>query len=249
MFKYLFVPEKFLPDDVGFKLYGLPHLLWLAAMTALIVLMIVAYKKMSKSKRVIFARAVAVFLLTCEVVRDIYLIACGAWFWKYLPLHPCSLTMFIIAIWAFKPNRFCGQLLYGFGIAGAFCALIFCNWTSQPLVQFQSIYSFIFHAILIGFILMTVIGGDIKPEFKGIGYCFGFLLVAASVATAVNYTVPDVNFFFTYEGSEGSPLEIFVKLFGSPWWLLAYAALAAVVLLAEFLPWHIIEKKKLKSNT
>lgn len=236
--EYFFVPAMYLPDGVGFKLYGVAHLTWLAALAVMCFLMVHFYRRMDKRGRSRFAKGIAIFLLTCEVLRDVYIIAYGAWEWQYLPLHPCSFTMFIIAIWAFKPNDICGQILYGFGMVGALCALLFCNWTDQPLLQFQTIYSFIFHGLLIGFVLMALIGGDIKPKPKGFVCCVVFIAIAGALTGIVNQLLPDVNFFFTNEGSEGSPLEIFIKLFGTPWWLLAYAALAAVVIGCEFLPWR-----------
>ena len=236
--KYFFVPAKFLPDGVGFKLYGSAHFAWLAALALLCFVMVYSYRRMDKKGRSRLAKGVAIYLLAGEVIRDAYIITAGGWEWAYLPLHPCSLTMFLIAIWAFKPNYFCGQVLYGFGIVGASCALIFCNWTTQPLLHFQTIYSFIFHGVLIGFILMAIIGGDIRPEPRGYICCISFIAVSAAAASIVNQLLPDCNFFFTNGGSEGSPLEIFIKLFGAPWWLLAYAALAAAVIGCEFLPWR-----------
>ncbi len=242
--EYLFTPAKYLPDGVGFSLYGPEHFTWLAALAVMCAVMVIVYKKLDVKGRTVFARSVAVFLLTAEVARDIWLIASDAWEWGYMPLHPCSFTMFIIAIWAFRPNRVCGQILYGFGIVGALAALLFCNWTEQPLVQIQTIYSFLFHGILVGFILMLIIGGDIKPEPKGYLYCAVFVLLAASFTAVFNYTLPDCNFFFTKTGSDGSPLELFVDIFGTPWWLLAYAALAAVVIGLEFLPWRFVRRKE-----
>ena len=132
--------------------------------------------------------------------------------------------------------------MYGYGLIGAACALAFCNWTDQPIWHFQSIYSFVFHGVLVGWILMTIIGGDIRPEGKGFFHCVVFLAVAAPFTGLFNWLLPDCNFFFTNGGSEGSPLEVFVRLFGEPWWLIAYGALALVLLYLEFLPWKMQEK-------
>ena len=59
-----------------------------------------------------------------------------------------------------------------------------------------------------------------------------------------NLLLPDCNFFFTREGSEGSPLEILIQRFGTPWWLVVYAMLALLLLTLEFLPWRIFHKQK-----
>lgn len=241
--QYLFVPAKFLPEDVGFSLYGWQHLTWLAFLGILCVAMVLTYGRMDSRARRRFARLTATGLLLLEILRDAYIIVSGGWEWEYLPLHPCSFTMFFMVIWAWKPAKVWGNLMYGYGLAGAMAALLFCNWTNQPLMQFQTIYSFVFHGMLVGWILMALLAGDIRPRGRGFLDCVIFLAVAAPVTAVFNNILPDCNFFFTYSGSEGSPLEILIQIFGKPWWLAAYAALAALLLGLEFLPWYLIEKR------
>lgn len=247
--EYLFVPEAFLPDGVGFELYGKEHLIWLGVLAVMCAAMVIGYKKMDSSGRLRFARITATGLLALEILRDLYVIACGGWMWEYLPLHPCSFTMFFMVLWAWKPRWIWGQLMYGYGLVGALAALLFCNWTYQPIWQFQTIYSFLFHGVLVGWILMLLIAGDIRPAGKGYFVSIAFLAIAAPIATAVNYLLPGCNFFFTYAGSIGSPLEVLIILFGQPWWLAAYALLALVLVGLEFLPWFLAERRKEKGTS
>lgn len=241
---YLFVPENQLPEGVGFSLYGPEHLIWLAVLALMCVWMILRYRKLDSPGRQRMARFFAYGLLTLEILRDLYLVAAGGWEWRYLPLHPCSFTMFFMVLWAWKPRAVWGQLMYGYGLIGAMMALLFCNWTSQPVWQFQSIYSFLFHGVLVGWILMILLAGDLRVQGKGIVPCVVFLAAAAPISMVINHLLPGCNFFFTNEGSEGSPLEILIKVFGKPWWLAAYAALVIVVLAAEFLPWMLSERRQ-----
>ena len=98
-----------------------------------------------------------------------------------------------------------------------------------------------YHNINIIFLIFIIIFSSLKLIFF---QCILFLVVAAPIATALNYLLPDCNFFFTYSGSKGSPLEILIRIFGEPWWLAAYAILVMLVLGAEFLPWHLAERKR-----
>lgn len=241
---YLFVPENQLPEGVGFKLYGPAHLIWLGVLAVMCVWMVLRYRKLDSQGRQRMARIIATGLLVLEILRDLYLAAAGGWEWRYLPLHPCSFTMFFMVLWAWKPRAIWGHLMYGYGLIGAAIALACCNWVNQPIWQFQSIYSFIFHGVLVGWILMVLIGRDIRPTAKGIIPCVAFLGVAAPLTMVINNLLPDCNFFFTNDGSPGSPLELFIRLFGHPWWLAAYAILAIVILILEFLPWYLVERKK-----
>lgn len=244
VFAYFFTPAMFLPEGVGFALFGREHLVWLGVLSAMCVAMIFCYLHLSRAGRQSMARWVAFSLLALEAIRDGYIIACGAWEWIYLPLHPCSFTMFFMALWAWKPHPLWGNLMYGYGLVGAMCALLFCNWTNQPIWQFQTIYSFLFHGALVGWILMTLIGGDIRPEGRGFRDCVLFLLAAVPATAVLNNVLPECNFFFTHSGSEGSPLEFLIRIFGEPWWLGAYAVLALGLLGLEFLPWYILGRRK-----
>lgn len=246
--EYLFTPAMFLPEDVGFPLYGTGHLLWLAGLAVMCVFLIVSYRRGDAAFRRLLCRSIAWGILVLEILRDGYLIACGAWEWNYSPLHPCSFTMFFMALWALRPGKVLGNLMYGYGLVGALLALLFCNWTDQPLWQFQSIYSFLFHGLLVGWILMVIVGGDLRPNGRGFLHSVVFLAIAAPITGVLNYILPDCNFFFTREGSEGSPLELFQKVFGSPWWLFVYAAAAALLLALEFLPWYLADRKREKQT-
>ena len=243
---YLFVPEAFLPEGVGFALFGPEHLAWLAVLCVAASGLILYARRLAPQGRLRLARALAYGQLALEILRDVYIIAAGGWRWSYLPLHPCAFTMFFMVLWARKPAKLWGNLMYGFGLAGALAALLFCNWTNQPIWQFQTIYSFEFHGLLVAWILMLLLSGDIRPEWKGLWQCIGFLAVAVPLTAIANNILPDCNFFFTREGSEGSPLEFLIQLFGTPWWLVAYGALALVLLTTEFLPWRISECRKQK---
>ena len=237
-----FTPAKFLPEGCGFQRYGLGHLLWLAAIGLFTAVLCHYGRKLSKARRLTLARVLAYTQVCLELVRDIYLIAAGGWKWNYLPLHPCSFTILFMALWAAKPSWRLGNILYGFGLVGALAALVFCDWTDQPLWQFQSVYSFQCHGMMVAYILMLLVCGDIRPQGNGMRDCVIYLCVAVPVTMAVNHLLPECNFFFTNTGSEGSPLEILIRLFGTPWWLIAYGALALVLLCLEFLPWKMQEK-------
>ena len=236
MFRYFFTPELFLPENVGFSLYGPAHLIWLAVLALLDAALVETYLRLRPAARGRLKKWLSGGLLCLEILRDAYIIACGAWRWEYLPVHMCAFTMYLMILWAWRPCRWCGQVLYSLGLLGALMALLFCNWTNQPIWQFQTVYSFLFHGLLVGYILMLLAAREIVPEPRGWLDSVLFLCVVVPPAAVLNAVLPDCNFFFLNGGSPGSPLTALVSLFGTPGWLIAYALLAAAVLGLEFLP-------------
>ena len=95
---------------------------------------------------------------------------------------------------------------------------------------------------MVAYILMLLVCGDIRPQGNGMRDCVIYLCAAVPVTMVVNHLLPECNFFFTNTGSKGSPLEILIRIFGTPWWLIAYGTLALVLLALEFLPWKMREK-------
>lgn len=91
---------------------------------------------------------------------DLILGITGAFSVGYLPLHLCSVAMFICLYAAWHPRSdTVGQLLWSLCFSGGLAALLFPNWTKLPLWHFLSIHSFIYHAMLVQFSLIAVITG------------------------------------------------------------------------------------------
>ena len=63
MFDYFFVPAMFLPEGVGFSLYGPEHLCWLAVLAVMCVGMILGYRRLDRKGRLCTARWIATTLL------------------------------------------------------------------------------------------------------------------------------------------------------------------------------------------
>ena len=114
-----------IPEGIGFDHYGTLHLCWLAAFVLLTVLNCVLYRKLGQKGRKIWRIAVAALLVLDEVYKQIPLFVNGYFTLGYLPLHLCSINIFVIAFHALKPNKTVGNFLYTVCIPGAMAALLF----------------------------------------------------------------------------------------------------------------------------
>ena len=98
-----------IPEGIGFAHYGALHLCWLAAFGVLLVLSCILYRRLGQKGRKIWRITMAVLLLLDEVYKQIPLFITGYFTLEYLPLHLCSINIFLIAYHAVKPTKIVGS--------------------------------------------------------------------------------------------------------------------------------------------
>lgn len=240
----MFTPESQLPAEVGFSHFGRGHL------TVLLVLALVSGAvvfwgcRQSEQRRLRLERAMAVAMLVLELVKDFILAGIGAFNLGYLPLHLCSMAMFICLYWAWHPwSEGAGQLLWSLCFAGGMAALLFPDWTDMPLWHFQSIHSFVYHALLVQFSLLAVVSGQARPSLKNAWKAGAFLAIVAVPLYAFDRAF-GMNYMFLLRPVPGTPLELCARLPGTWGYLLGYALLVAVVLVLLNLPFCLLRRGK-----
>ena len=164
----------------------------------------------------------------------------------YLPLHLCSFAIFGLMFDAFGIKRKITTQMIAFGFfPGAVAALLFCNWTCYPFMNFMCIHSFTFHAWIVIYFVMLYRAGEIKPEYKGIWNTTKVLIVVA-VPVVIFNRIFDTNYLFLNEASEGSPLvavwDIFGTRFGLPGYIAGAILLAIIVFHILFIVYNALEK-------
>ena len=239
--KYFLDTTGTIPDGVGFKQYGPLHIVWLIIFIATLIIVSRIYKKSDSIKRDKIRKIVAGLIVFDEIWKMFFLTIGGRYEWEYLPLHLCSINIFIIAYHCFRPNKTMDNFLYLVGIPGAVAALLFPSWVKLPLMNFMHLHSFTIHTLLVLYPCMLTYAGDIKPEVKYLPKCIGLLLAFAVPAIIANELL-GTNFMFLAEASAGSPLIIFENLWGNH--LLGYPVLIGLVIIIMYGP--VILKRKLK---
>ena len=159
----------------------------------------------------------------------------------YLPLHLCSINIFLIAAHAVKPTKLLNNFLYLICIPGALAALLFPTWTELPPTSFMHLHSFSIHILLATYPIMLTAGKDIVPDVKYLPKCMLLLAVLAVPALIVNLLC-DTNFMFLMYAEPGNPLYLFETAFGSH--LLGFPILIAAVIGVMYLPSYLIKKCK-----
>jgi hypothetical integral membrane protein (TIGR02206 family) len=239
-----------MPDGSGFALLGGTHLAVLAGLAVLVALLCVVYIQLTYSERPIMLKALALVILGLEAVKQAsFPIAHGRYFIDKLPLHLCGLVIFLNLVYAWYgetgAGEASGEILYALGLPGSVCALVFANWSMYPLVNFDCMQSFVIHALHIAFVVLPLVGGELRPRAKNLWKCGVFLVITVPIIYVINLRL-GTNFFFVNAGSPGSPLEALINLVGVPWFIIPYAGLVLIVWAALYLPWELASRRRTK---
>ena len=222
-----------IPEGFGFPTLGGVHLIWLAVLGTFIAGSVILYRRLDAHRRQKLRRLYAALLLADELFKMICLTIGGNYLLKYLPVHLCSINIFVIAFHAWKPVRAVGDYLYLVCIPAAAAALLSPTWATLPLGNFMVWHSFTVHALLVAYPLMLTIGGDIRPTLRNIPRSLLVLAGLGCVALAVNLAL-DTNFMFLMYAEPGTPFIFFQEALGH--YLIGFFVLIPAVLAVMMVP-------------
>lgn len=201
------------PPGYGHPTFGVAHILTLVFTVVFIALFSSFYMRRDEKVRKTIRIAVAVFLLLDEVLKHANAIITGQWEAYLLPLHLCSVNIFIIVLDAFHSTESKENYLVAVCIPASIMALIFPSWIeSLPYFGLMSIHSWTVHIALLLYPCLLLASGfnpSLKKFFKA-KVVIPFSLLLAFVFF-FNRTF-GTDFFFLSEGGEGNPLSFFESI-------------------------------------
>ncbi len=239
--KYFFDTVETIGENLGFSQFGLGHCVWILSCIIVAGLVCVLYKRSSQKNRRIILITVSALIVADELFKIVGLVLYDNYLPKYLPLHLCSINIFVIAVHAITNSKTVGNFLYTICIPASVMPLFFPSWTELPFLNFMNIHSFTIHLLLALYPLMLVVGGDVRPKIKYVPGSLAILLVLAGVAFVANCLF-DTNFMFLQSAEEGNPLYVFEQMFGNH--LIGFAVLVPAIVAAMHIPWLIADKRK-----
>ncbi|MCI9543294.1 MAG: YwaF family protein [Acutalibacter muris] len=184
------------------------------------------YSRWGAGKRRLCRRILAALLVCDELFKYGIALHSGQFRPSFLPLHLCSINIFLIAADVIRPNQRLREVLYAVCLPGAFFALLFPGWNYLPLWNALCIHSFTAHLLLLLYPLLLIAGG-FRPDIRR----FAGTLPAALVVVGLVYCFNRVfgtNFMFLSRAGEGNPLSWFESFLGSPGYLMGIPVIAAI---------------------
>lgn len=233
MMQYFFDTVETIPDGQGFALFGVTHLASLGLFVVLAAAACLWYRRQSAARRKNTLRLLAALLLLDELFKHACLLIGGNWMVDYLPLHLCSINIFLIAVYVFRPSHALANFLYAACLPGALAALLTPTWQTLPVGNFMYLHSTSVHYLLALFPLLLLTSGELRRDWRTIPKSLA-LLCALAVPIGILDAALGVNFMFLNWAPEGTPLVWFETHWGSH--LLGFPVLLTAVLAVMYVP-------------
>ena len=194
------------------------------------------YRAADEDKRKKIRIVIASLIMLDEIVKDIIMPITGQWDWSFLPLHLCSISVFVVFIHALTGNRMLEEYTYAITLPTASMAMAFPDWTGAlPCMNLMCIHSFSIHLLLVLYPCLLLYGGFI-PSAKQLFRLIPIVAFLAFVMYFVNGAL-GTNFFFVNGGGDGNPLTFLEKYIGG-WYRIAFPVIAAICWIPMYLPFR-----------
>lgn len=179
--EYFLETSGTIEDGKGFSTFGTVHLIWLAITVATVLFGCIFWRKLQGKALQRWKITMAVLIVANDLFKTVCLLIGGNYTVGYLPLHLCSINIFVIAVHAFRPGKTLDNFLYTICIPGAIAALLFPSWTKLPVLNFMHLHSFTFHILLILCPAVLTACGAIRPNIRNIPGSLLLLVAFAAV--------------------------------------------------------------------
>lgn len=241
-FKYLFYCSETIPGGLGFSLFGVGHLLWLGAIAAVCAAVCRCYRRSDGGKRLRIRRILSGLLIADELLKIAVLTATGCYTAEYLPLHMCSINIFICLWYTIHPNKAAGEILYALSLPGAVVALCVPTWVRLPFVNLMCFHSFSVHGMLFLYPFLLVTSGELRPDLRRLYIPAVFVLLVSPALYLFNCKM-GTNFLFLNGTEENILLETIYRIAGRHLYILGLGCLLSAVWLLMYLPWGIRKRR------
>ena len=239
MFEFFWKQQDDIPAGMGYPLFGAAHLLSVGITLLLTAFVVIIFCRLEEQKQRRFLKLLPVVMLGMEIFKDGFLVSVHRFGIGYLPLHICSIGIFIFLLrewlaWRWAKDVF-GEISYIVIMPASIAALLFADWTVYyPVLNFMNIYSYIWHGMLILYPILLRVRGEISPSIKHIHFCLLFLCVVVPPIYLFDKQF-GCNYFFVNWPIQNSPLSWMASFMGVPGYLFGYAGLTIVVILLMYL--------------
>lgn len=242
---YDITAAEFGPGYECYPLFGTVHLVELAVSALFILGMAVWYRRAGARTRRHILVGVTAALLADEAALLLGMALTGQWNWSYLPLHLCSINVFVCLYCTVTDQNWCKEELYALCIPGAMLALLCPSWRDVPswwtLINLHSVS---IHALLVLYPVLLVVRGY-RPSARRAPQVLAFLFGSALPIYFLNKPL-NTNFYFLNNPYGNVITSAFTRLLGEKYYILGFLPAIAVALCLMYLPWVVADARHKK---
>ena len=219
-----------------FELFSGSHLLTIVVLTLVGVMIIAVARAGDESTRRRLRVGLAVILLMTELSWHIWSLVYGRWrIEEGLPLHLCSIMMWVTAVVLIWQKRSLYPLVYFLGIAGATQGLLTPDVGIYGFPHFRFLQIMIGHGGLVIAGLWVVTVENCRPDRRSLLSLFAGLNVYAFFVWLINLAIGSNYLFVSAKPETASLLDLFP---GWPWYILGMEGFALIFFGLLYLPFR-----------
>ena len=232
--KYFFTHYDNIPEGLGYGLFTIKHFVLLLITILFIILTVKEYKKSNEAKRIKIRKIIAFTLIIIDVIKLIIMYLNPMDYTNYLPLEICSFAAYSIVLDSiYKDNKFFSEMLLLLFLPAAMTALLVPTTTALPIFNFFTIHQFLYHALIIAYVLMRYLNKEIKITYIGLWKSILKTVILASVIYCVDY-IFNKNYMFLMNSAGNPALNIFYNLANGGKLYLVYLVIFVIFVLHLF---------------
>ena len=240
-----FAEKSVPPENAGWKLFGLTHILWIVLPIAGIVALYYTFKKHMRAGEITLYVFAAIML--CLRFTKYVVIRPNYWGYdwiKIIPYELCTISSFVMPFLVFFKSKKLSTYLFPPAIMGGAVTLLYADWVFNGQgINFNKLESLTVHILLIAIPFISVAVGriefDIKKIYRPI-IATAALVVYAAMANA--WFEPGSNHMYLNE----NPLDF--NLFGNAHHMFMFALIFFIGLVGIYSPSLIALIRSRKKN-
>ncbi len=234
--------DKYGEDYQSFSLFSPTHLFWLALCVCVCVGGFFLYRRASEKGLCFWRFVVAALILAVVCSRQVVIIVTGQWRPEVLPLHMCSINIFVCLWYTIHPTKLAGNILYTLCLPGAVIALLSPTWLALPVANVCHISSELLH-ILLALYPVLLLAGGFRPDYRMLPKVLLCLVGVCIIIYPLNNAL-GTNFFFLNDPYGNVISEVCTGIFGERFFIIGFALILAVLIFVLYLPWRIADRKR-----
>lgn len=216
-----------------FEFLGAAHI---GALIAILLLNIylLRFRKADESVRRKVRTTLAIIMLLAESAWHLWNVYHGTWnVQEHLPLHACSLLIWLAGIMLIRKNYRIYEFAYFMGIAGALQALFTPDIGIYGFPHFRFFQTFIAHGLLTtSAIYMTTVEG-MRPTWKSMLRVMVSLNIYMGIVFFFNRLIGSNYLYVAHKPPGPTLLDVLPEW---PWYLLYMEAIGVIMFLLLYLP-------------